>query len=166
MIRGAKPTNNWDKRTRSMSSVIKARSSRIERRTVMRAGADVSDHPVDAARCAPRRCVSIVSVIAFVASLYVCGTASASSMQPVSPLGYAKSATARANGKASCAASVECCCPPSLHLRIDMARDDIPPLIRDLIYAERYRLLDDPVGEAVRHAISLGVDDAFVRSLL
>ena len=42
--------------------------------------------------------------------------------------------------------------------------DQIPKLLRDLIYAEQYHLLDTPFGHAVRTNIQYGVADCFVRN--
>ena len=43
---------------------------------------------------------------------------------------------------------------------------DIPPLVRDLIYARDHRLLDDEGGRAAVQALQYGVGDDLVRSLI
>lgn len=42
-----------------------------------------------------------------------------------------------------------------------MSGDDLPQSVRDRIYAERNRLLDDPLGNAVRHILDVGLRDEF-----
>ncbi len=44
--------------------------------------------------------------------------------------------------------------------------NDIPQSVRDLIYAQRHRLLDDVAGRAVTRVIEAGVSDKFVQGLI
>jgi hypothetical protein len=44
-----------------------------------------------------------------------------------------------------------------------MSSDSFPKIIQDLLYAEQYRLLEDPVGQAMVRAFHAGVADEFVR---
>ena len=47
-----------------------------------------------------------------------------------------------------------------------MAKDEIPELIKDFIYARDHRLLEGDVGQAVTQLMSCGVNDDLVRSLI
>lgn len=47
-----------------------------------------------------------------------------------------------------------------------MARDDLPPLIRDLVYASKRGLLQDDLGQVARRVLRSGIDDEFCRKLV
>lgn len=47
-----------------------------------------------------------------------------------------------------------------------MAKNELPKLIEDLLYAADHRLLDDSVGHAIRRVIDAGVADEFITGLL
>ncbi len=47
-----------------------------------------------------------------------------------------------------------------------MAKEQLPQIIEDLLYAEERRLLDDPVGRAIKEVIQAGVADDFIRGFL
>ena len=47
-----------------------------------------------------------------------------------------------------------------------MSQDPIPKIVRDVIYAEDHRLLDDLVGREVIRNIRYGVADSFIRGIL
>lgn len=48
----------------------------------------------------------------------------------------------------------------------NMPKENLPPIIQDLIYAEEYKLLDDPVGRAIKRVHRAGVADDFSISLI
>ncbi len=47
-----------------------------------------------------------------------------------------------------------------------MSDAELPKLVRDLVYAQRYRLLDDGVGRAAKRAFDAGVVDRFVEGII
>ena len=44
-------------------------------------------------------------------------------------------------------------------MKIMNTRDDIPELIRDLIYGQDHRLFEDDVGKIATHLIQLGIKE-------
>ena len=149
-----------------MFSTTRARSNRTGSRAAKPAAAGVSDRRVVAAPNVRRPCVWIALAIAAAASPSARATASSPRNIKDAPNAFAPRATRTDDGATSSDALAGVCCPCLFDSRNDMTPDDLPPLLRDLLYAERHRLLDDPVGDAVKRVISAGVDDDFVRGLL
>ncbi len=113
-----------------------------------------------------RRAIAVMGFAKSAASLFVRLTAFICLAATAGKFGFANHAMAPLLATAPSVNWPELSFPHLSASRMTTKHPDLPQLIQDLLYAEDRRLLDDPIGRAIRQVIDAGVADDFVTGML
>lgn len=163
MSLGARANTTWARKTPCMCSPRQEPLNRIDAKNTSHADVVASANHVDSARSVRERLANdVMDSVRCATNRYV--RCIAAFLLPLTAVasGFANPATEQNAVRASFVGLPAPFSPHLFILRIEMAKDDLTPLIQDLLYAEDYRLLHDPVGQAVRRTIDAGVADDFI----